>query len=112
MALIVAWRRIVFALPLLALPLAGADNARASDTMSPASALARAPRRAAFGRGSAAIRAASGRPRGTTARRAGAGAARASVASTSVLSARDVLAAASDGLSYEHKQECRTQKAN
>ncbi|MCG2628603.1 FecR domain-containing protein [Bradyrhizobium sp. WYCCWR 13023] len=27
----VAWRRFVFALPLLALPLAGADNARASD---------------------------------------------------------------------------------
>ncbi|WP_349645019.1 FecR domain-containing protein [Bradyrhizobium manausense] len=33
MALTVAWRRIVFALPLLALPLAGADNARASDTI-------------------------------------------------------------------------------
>ena len=33
MALIVAWRRIVFALPLLALPLAGADKACASDTI-------------------------------------------------------------------------------
>ncbi|MCG2668561.1 iron dicitrate transport regulator FecR [Bradyrhizobium sp. CCBAU 11434] len=29
----VAWRRFVFALPLLALPLAGADNARASDAI-------------------------------------------------------------------------------
>ncbi|RXH19164.1 iron dicitrate transport regulator FecR [Bradyrhizobium guangzhouense] len=33
MALMVAWRRVMFALPLLALPLAGADNACASDAI-------------------------------------------------------------------------------
>ncbi|MGY3235282.1 hypothetical protein ACVWZ4_004156 [Bradyrhizobium sp. USDA 4472] len=32
-AMLVAWRRVVFALPLLALPLAGADHARASDAI-------------------------------------------------------------------------------